>query len=140
MIKYSKDSRTIQPGDTYVAIRGERYDGHDFIQQAISKGAQGLVVERDIQHLAVPAGIDVRRVADSCEYLAKEAYNRVIKLEPEIVAVTGSVGKTTTKNAIATILTQIYPVVASKGNLNPPLGISLTILNDLVKTNRKTVL
>lgn len=139
MITYSKDSRTIRPGEYYVAIRGERYDGHDFILEAISKGAAGLVVEHDLSGVSIPSNVHIQHVEDSCCYLAEEANSRIAEFNPEIISITGSIGKTTTKNAIATVLAQEFPIIKSEGNLNTPLGISLTILNHLSSPRQKLV-
>jgi UDP-N-acetylmuramoyl-tripeptide--D-alanyl-D-alanine ligase len=139
-VRYSTDTRALQPGDTFVAIPGERYDGHDFILEAIERGAVGLVVERDVSRLSIPSHVCVTWVDDSIHYLANEASKRIRRLKPDVIAVTGSVGKTTTKDAIATVLSQVMPVVAPRGNLNTLLGLSLTILNALSKEEQKLVI
>ena len=130
-MKYSTDTRTIQPGEIYVAIRGERFDGHRFIPQALEKGAAGLVIDRDISHLAIPEGLPVTRVEDCTTYLAEMAKQRLQQYKTTCVAVTGSVGKTTTRSAIAAVLGEISPVLTPEGNLNTLLGLSLTVLNHL---------
>lgn len=130
--KYSKDTRTIKPGEYYVAIRGERYNGHDFILDAILKGAIGIIIEEDIADVQIPNHIKIIRVDNSIEFLANEANKRIQTLKTEIVAITGSVGKTTTKKAIASVLSQVFPIVESQDNLNTLLGLSLTVLNSLV--------
>jgi UDP-N-acetylmuramoyl-tripeptide--D-alanyl-D-alanine ligase len=134
---YSTDTRTLQPGDTYVAIRGETYDGHDFILQAIEQGATGIVTERDVE---VPDHVEVLRVEDSIDYLVEEATAKVRRLRPDIVAITGSYGKTTTKMAILAVLGESFDVVASEGNKNTPLGLSLLLLNRDFDGNTKLVL
>jgi UDP-N-acetylmuramoyl-tripeptide--D-alanyl-D-alanine ligase len=134
---YSTDTRTLQPGDTYVAIRGETYDGHDFITQAIEKGATGVVTERDVD---VPDHVEVIRVEDSIGYLVAEATAKVRRLAPDIVAITGSYGKTTTKMAILAVLGEAFEVVASEGNKNTPLGLSLLLLNRDFDGDTKLVL
>ena len=123
---YSTDTRTIQPGDTYVAIRGETHDGHRFIPQAIEKGAVAVVTEEDVD---VPDGVEVVRVEDSTAHLVAEASAKLRRAGPEVVAITGSVGKTTTRTAIEAVLREGFAVTASEGNKNTPLGLSLMLLN-----------
>ncbi len=123
---YSIDTRTLRPGDTYVAIRGDLHDGHAFVPQAIAKGAARVVVERDVE---APDGVEVVRVASTLDYLTAEASARVRAVAPATVAITGSVGKTSTRAAIVAVLREAFDVVASEGNLNTPLGLSLTLLN-----------
>ena len=125
-MRYSTDTRTIQPGDTYVAVRGEVYDGHTFIPQAVENGAAGVVIDRDV---AVPDGVAVTRVDDSVAHLLAEASARLARTGASVVAITGSVGKTTTRGAIVAVLREAFPVVHPTGNLNTPLGLSLTLLN-----------
>lgn len=139
MPRYSIDTRTIKPGEVFVAIRGDRFDGHDFIKLAVEKGASGLVVEKDISYEAIPSNVDIVEVSNSTEYLAVEAEKRIENLQPLIIGVTGSVGKTTTKNAIASVLKQVFPVTVTQGNLNTLLGISLTVLNQITDKNQKFV-
>jgi UDP-N-acetylmuramoyl-tripeptide--D-alanyl-D-alanine ligase len=139
VVKFSKDTRTIQPGEYYVAIRGEHFDGHDFIRQAIAKGASGIIVDKDLSTLHVPSHIEIKRVNNTVDYLANMAHQRIAELNTEVIAVTGSVGKTTTKNAIATVLAQAFPIVVSRGNLNTLLGLSLTILNELTSKKQKLI-
>jgi len=142
MIRYTHDTRTLQPGDYYVAVRGERYDGHIFIPEAIRKGAAGLIVDRraaDMRDLEVPPHVELIRVSDSVAYLAREANRHLMRLGCDVVAVTGSVGKTTVKQAIVTVLREAFPVVSPQGNWNTLLGISLTILNELTHSEQKFV-
>ena len=137
---YSKDTRSIQPGAYYVAIKGLNFDGHDFVFDAIKKGAAGVVIERDIDLSHATNDVDVIRVDNSEKYLAEQALLKINTINPDIIAITGSIGKTNTKNAIATILKQQFPVLASQGNLNTVLGLSLTILNAAFSAETKLVL
>lgn len=142
MIRYGHDTRTLQPGDYYVAIRGERYDGHNFIAEALNKGAAGLVVERDPHELPgvrLSRDVKVLQVDDSTTYLAQEARARLASLGCDVVAITGSVGKTTTRRAVVTVLEQTYTVVTTQGNWNTLLGLSLTVLNELTSPEQKFV-
>ncbi len=124
---YSTDTRTIQPGDTYVAIVGETHDGHDFVADAVEKGAAAVVVERDRGPL--PGGVEVIETESSVGYLVERASERVRRLGLPTVAITGSVGKTTTRMAVGAVLRQAFRVQTSEGNKNTPLGLSLTLLN-----------
>lgn len=137
MIKYSIDTRTLQPGEHYVAIRGERYDGHTFIPDALRKGAAGLVVDHRPE--TVPANIALTVVDDTERHLAEQARDRLLGWNTDVIAVTGSVGKTTTKAALTTVLGEAFPIVAPKGNLNTVLGLALTILNELTDPGQKLV-
>jgi UDP-N-acetylmuramoyl-tripeptide--D-alanyl-D-alanine ligase len=142
MIRYTHDTRTLQPGDYYVAVRGERYDGHSFVPEAIRKGAAGLIVDRraaDMHDVEIPPHVELIRVSDSVAYLAREANRRLMRLGCDVVAVTGSVGKTTVKQAIVTVLREAFSVVTPQGNWNTLLGISLTILNELTHSEQKFV-
>lgn len=134
---YSTDTRTLQPGDTYVAIRGERHDGHDFVRQAFDRGASDAVTEREIKGVRVDK---VTIVPDTIIHLAELASERVTRARARVVAITGSVGKTTTRNAVAQVLESAGPVVASVGNLNTLLGLSLTLVNSDLKPNACLVL
>ena len=124
---FSTDTRTIQPGDTYVAIRGETHDGHAFVGDAVAKGAAAVVVEQDPGPLA--DGVAVTVVDGAVRHLVDLASGRVRELGLETVAITGSVGKTTTRTAIGAVLRESFRVQTSEGNKNTPLGLSLTLLN-----------
>lgn len=144
MITYCHDTRTLQPGEYYVAIRGERHDGHDFVPDALQRGAAGLVVEREPAAIpgltgGLPANIEVIRVPDTLLYLAQQAQQRLQSLGSAVVAITGSVGKTTTKRAIVAVLQEAFPVVTPQGNWNTLLGLSLTVLNHLTRPEEKFV-
>ncbi|MGB3543645.1 Mur ligase domain-containing protein, partial [Rubrivirga sp.] len=121
---FSTDTRTIEPGDTYVAIRGETHDGHDFVRDAVSKGAVAVVVDHDLE---VDAEVVVAE--DTVQWLVDRASAFVREVGCDVVGITGSVGKTTTRGAIESVLSQAFEVRSSEGNKNTPLGISLTVLN-----------
>lgn len=136
-MSFSTDTRTIRAGDTYLAIRGERYDGHEFVQQAFRKGASSAVVERVIE--GVPEG-QLHIVPDTIAYIAEVARSKVQHAQSPIVAITGSVGKTTTRNAVTQVLRAAGPVVSSVGNLNTVLGLSLTLANRKLTPDTRLVL
>ena len=139
---YSKDTRTLEPGDTYVAIVGENHDGHDFIPEALEKGASGIVTEQDLDErgVDVPAEVDLVQVEDSIGYLVEQATEKIRRLDPDIVAITGSMGKTTTKTAIRAVLRETFDIVVSAGNKNTPLGLSLLLLNSDITPATKLIL
>ena len=134
---YSTDTRTLQAGEIFVAIPGERFDGHDFVAAALKKGAAGAIVEHPV------AGVDAGQlqvVEDTTLHLANMARARVRQSGCSVVAITGSVGKTTTKNAVAAVLGTDFPVTASQGNLNTLLGLSMTLVNQDIGPDTKLVL
>lgn len=121
----STDSRTTSEGDLYVALVGDRFDGHDFVTDAIAKGARGAVVSR-------PAAGDPETrlypVEDTLEALGALAHHRRKSIDTPVVAITGSSGKTTTKELTAAALSGSLKVHATAGNLNNRIGMPLTLL------------
>lgn len=124
---YSIDSRTLRPGELFFAIQGERFDGHDFVPQALAAGAVAAVVGREhAPRYNLPARLLV--VQDPLAALQRLAL-AVRKLWGRpLVAVTGSAGKTTTKEAIAAVLGARFRVLKSEGNLNNQFGLPLQLL------------
>ena len=123
---YSIDTRTLSPGDTYIAIVGDTHDGHDFIDRAIEAGATTVVTEQEVPD---STAAEVVRVDSTLGWITEQASAKVREAQPRIVAITGSVGKTTTRNAVVYVLSQDFEVVSADGNLNTPLGLSLMVLN-----------
>ncbi len=121
----SKDTRTIRPGDIYVAIKGENFDGHDYCISAVAKGASCLLVEREE---AIPEGAVGIVVDDSVKALGKLASLYRFKLGAKTICVTGSVGKTTTREMIACALSSTLKVHSTKSNQNNEIGLPMTIL------------
>jgi len=124
---YSIDSRTIQPGELFFAVKGEKMDGHDFVAQAIEKGAVAAVVSRD-QQAQLPSGLPLLVVADTL--LALQTLATLVRRlwGKPLVGVTGSAGKTTTKEAIAHVLAARLKVHKSEGNFNNHFGLPLMLL------------
>jgi UDP-N-acetylmuramoyl-tripeptide--D-alanyl-D-alanine ligase len=120
----SIDTRTINPGDLFVALTGENSDGHKFLADALAKGAVGVVVSHKVeaQCLAV-------RVPDTLPALGDLAAFYRSRFKPVVVAVTGSVGKTTTKEMIAAVVAAHGPVLKNEGNFNNEIGLPLTLFN-----------
>lgn len=126
---YSIDSRTIEPGDLFFAIHGERFDGHDFIAAARERGAVAAVVAR--ARLSTSQSIpdqSVILVEDTLGALQQLAFAVRRHWGRRVVGITGSAGKTTTKEAIAAVLGVGYSVLKSRGNLNNNYGLPLQLL------------
>jgi UDP-N-acetylmuramoyl-tripeptide--D-alanyl-D-alanine ligase len=124
---YSIDSRTIQPGELFFAVKGEKMDGHNFVEQALSKGAIAAVICKD-QRSRYPAKSPLISVDDTLIALQMlAAAVRRIWAKP-LVGVTGSAGKTTTKDAIAHVLATKFRVLKSEGNFNNHFGLPLMLL------------
>jgi UDP-N-acetylmuramoyl-tripeptide--D-alanyl-D-alanine ligase len=117
------DTRALQPGELFVALRGPHFDGHDFLEQAHAAGAAGALVER-----RVDSPLAQLVVADTRLALGRLAAAHRARYAIPLVAVTGSNGKTTVKEMLAAILGQQGPVLATRGNLNNDIGMPLTLL------------
>lgn len=127
----SIDSRTIQEGELFVAIKGDRFDGHDFVPAVLQKGAWGALVERSMletRYASLGGLKNVLPVEDTLYALQEMAYMHRRKFSFPVVGITGSNGKTTTKEMIASILKQKGPVLKNEGNLNNHIGVPLTLL------------
>jgi UDP-N-acetylmuramoyl-tripeptide--D-alanyl-D-alanine ligase len=126
----SIDSRTVAPGDLFVALRGPSFDGHDFLEQAFARGAVAAVVSPGGSS-SVPVGGGRLRVADTLgalEDLGRAALTRArTRSRAKVIAVTGSVGKTGTKAALAACLGDQAPTYATEGNLNNHWGVPLSL-------------
>jgi UDP-N-acetylmuramoyl-tripeptide--D-alanyl-D-alanine ligase len=124
---YSIDSRTVQPGQLFFAVKGERMDGHDFVEQALEKGAAAAVIGKN--HIArFPAKKKLLPVVDTLIGLQTLAGAvRRLWAKP-LIGITGSAGKTTTKEAIAHVLSTKFRVLKSEGNFNNHFGLPLMLL------------
>jgi UDP-N-acetylmuramoyl-tripeptide--D-alanyl-D-alanine ligase len=120
----STDTRTIGQGALFIPLKGENFDGHKFIDTAVAGGACAVLTELDGEY-TVPAV----KVADTRLAMGKIAAYYIKKLNIPTVAVTGSVGKTTTKDMIASVLAQHFNVYKTQGNLNNDIGVPLTIFS-----------
>jgi UDP-N-acetylmuramoyl-tripeptide--D-alanyl-D-alanine ligase len=124
---YSIDSRTIKPGQLFFAVKGERMDGHDFVQQALEKGTVGAVVRKDqLARYAVKTGL----LAVPDTLIALQTLGAAVRRlwGKPLIGVTGSTGKTTTKEAIAHVLSSRFRVLKSEGNFNNHFGLPLMLL------------
>ena len=127
----SIDSRTVKEGELFIAIRGDRYDGHDFVPDAIRKGAWGAIVARsalEAKYADISGLKNVISVEDTLFSLQEMALMHRKKFLLPVIAVTGTNGKTTTKEMLASILLQQGPVLKNEGNLNNHIGVPLTLL------------
>src|SRR5215510_13079870 len=122
---FHTDSREVQQGGLFFALRGAEKDGHDFVSDAIANGATAVVVERKTE---IPTGIVEVVVPDTWEALYLLASLALRRVQPLVVAVTGSNGKTSTKEMLAAVLGQRFNVLRTRGNLNTETGVPLTIL------------
>lgn len=119
------DSRSVQPGDLFFALHGEHQDGHDFVADALSRGAAGAVVERPME---VVDGASLFHTSDSLEALHGIATQQRARSNARVIGVTGSVGKTTCKEIVAAVLGRKYEVLKSEANYNTDIGIALTLM------------
>ena len=130
----SLDSRAINPGDLFVAMMGERFDGHDFVDAALSCGAAGAIVQDsfDPASVGIQAGsmrtapfiLGVRDPLFAYQQLATHHRSR---FNIPVVAVTGSNGKTTTKEIVASVMAHRWKVLKTEGNLNNRIGVPQTL-------------
>ncbi|HSL23010.1 MAG TPA: UDP-N-acetylmuramoyl-tripeptide--D-alanyl-D-alanine ligase [Vicinamibacterales bacterium] len=124
---FSIDSRTVVPGDLFIALLGERFDGHDFIRPALERGAAGALISREAAWPAGAAGVALA-VDDTLAALQRLATAVRRESGARVVAVTGSAGKTTTKEVTAEFLGARYRVFRNRGNLNNHIGLPLSLL------------
>jgi UDP-N-acetylmuramoyl-tripeptide--D-alanyl-D-alanine ligase len=131
-VGYGIDSRTIGAGELFFAVRGERLDGHDYVQAALANGAVATVVSN---RWVVPAEVDETRLlrvsdCDDCVLRALQQLAHSVRREwgGRVIGVTGSAGKTTTKEAVAQVLGVKFKVLKSAGNLNNAFGLPLQLL------------
>jgi UDP-N-acetylmuramoyl-tripeptide--D-alanyl-D-alanine ligase len=117
------DSRSLRAGDLFVALKGPRFDGHTFVDEVLERGAAGAVVEN-----ADTKRAGVIEVGDTLRALQDLAHAVRMAAETQVIAITGSAGKTTTKETIAEMLATRYRVVKNKGNLNNHIGLPLSLM------------
>ena len=120
------DSRSMKPGDLFVALRGDKFDGHTFVAEAARLGAVGAIVDEVAPGL--PEEFAVIEVPDTLRALQELAMNYRRSLPMQVVGLTGSSGKTTTKDMTASVLSRRFQVARTEGNLNNHIGLPLTIL------------
>jgi len=125
----STDSRNITAGELFVPLKGNRFDGHDYIENAIRTGAAASLLKQSeaaVVSVAEENGCALIQVADPLQALHDLASYYLSKMNAIVIAVTGSTGKTTTKEMISSVLSQKYRVLKNKGNYNNHIGVPLT--------------
>jgi UDP-N-acetylmuramoyl-tripeptide--D-alanyl-D-alanine ligase len=125
--RISTDSRTTKPGELFVALRGENFDGHDFVESAAKSGATGALVDRNWNG-NVPANFALIRATDTLHAYQQIAANYRRSLALKVLAITGSNGKTSTKDFTASVLARKFRVTKTEGNFNNHVGLPRTIL------------
>lgn len=124
IIGFSQDSRKVSTGMMYIPIIGERFDGHDFIKNAFENGASAVISNRDIddsEHIIIKVKDTLKALQDMAHYLRR---HRNVK----VVGITGSVGKTSTRDMIYSVVKQQYKSLKTEGNYNNAIGLPLTVL------------
>lgn len=128
---YSIDTRTIEQGDIYLGIKGERFNGSKFYKEALEKGAKGCILQdieiskKELENYTNKFIVVVDSVVKALQEIAE--YKRSLYNIP-VIGVTGSVGKTSTKDIIASVLSQKFKVLKTEGNYNNEIGLPLTVL------------
>ena len=122
------DSRLVAPGNLFVALPGERTDGHDHLPEAIARGAAAVLVTRPVEDAAALGDVTVVRVADGQAALGAVAAGWRRRFTPLVVGVTGSIAKTSTKEAAAAVLGAARRTLRTEGNMNNEIGLPLTLL------------
>ncbi|MEP6638884.1 MAG: UDP-N-acetylmuramoyl-tripeptide--D-alanyl-D-alanine ligase [Chloroflexota bacterium] len=122
------DSRIVAPGHVFVALPGERTDGHAYLADAIARGAAALVVTRPITDPEALGDVTVIRVVDPLAALGAIAAGWRRRFDPLVVGVTGSIAKTSTKEAIAAVLGRRFRTLRNEGNQNNEVGLPLTLM------------
>jgi UDP-N-acetylmuramoyl-tripeptide--D-alanyl-D-alanine ligase len=125
--KISTDSRTIKPGELFVALRGENFEGHEFVEATSKAGATGALVDFNWAG-SVPTNFAVLRAADTLQAYQMLAANYRRSLALKVLAITGSNGKTSTKDFAASVLARRFRVTKTEGNFNNHVGVPRTIL------------
>ena len=127
--KISIDSRKINKGSLFIAIKGEKFDGHNFVSDVIKNGASAVVIERKKYSQFRDLDVPVILVDKTIEALGDLAKVWRSKLNAKVVSITGSAGKTTTKEMIGTLLSEKYKTKKTSGNNNNHIGVPLTIFD-----------
>ena len=128
---FSKDTRTIQKGDTYIGIKGVNFDGNLFWKQALDNGADCVIISeinRNKEELEAYKNKNIIKVSDTLEALYAIARRKREKYQIPVIAITGSVGKTSTKDIVANVVSQKYKTLKTMGNNNNDIGLPFTIL------------
>ena len=125
---FSKDTRSIEKGNVYVGIKGENFDGNKFYKEAFNKGASLCILD-NASVIDKDNKLPIILVDDSIDAITKLAKYKRSLYDIPVIAITGSVGKTSVKDMITAVLSTSYKVLSTKGNMNNHIGVPLTILN-----------
>jgi len=126
---FSIDTRTINENDIYISLKGDNHDGNEFINAAIDKKCSGIIFSGEIEENIINENdIVFIKVEDTTRALQEMARFKRSKYNIPVVAITGSVGKTSTKDIISSVMSKKYNVLSTKGNLNNHIGLPLTLL------------
>ncbi len=128
------DSREAETGALFVALKGERFDGHDFIPQALARGAVMVLAERMPEGLAPDEQARILTVSSTLEAFGKIARVYKSRIRPRTIAVTGSVGKTTTKEFVYAVASARYLTHKTEGNFNNEIGLPISVLGMPART------
>ncbi|MCD6267562.1 MAG: UDP-N-acetylmuramoyl-tripeptide--D-alanyl-D-alanine ligase [Thermotogaceae bacterium] len=129
--RFVLDSRSIRPGDVFVAIKGKKVDGHEFVREAFERGAYAAVVEKPVKHSG-----NIYLVENVVDFLADLAREKLGSLESKrIIGITGSNGKTTTKEILYQLLSFTDSVFKTPGNMNTEYGLPLSLINEYKNEN-----
>ena len=129
LLELERDSRNIKPGHIFIAVKGESHDGHVFVEKAAEQGASAAIVSRDWAKAHPEIDLPLVVVDDPVAALQRWAGWRRDQLNCRVVGITGSVGKTSAKESIASVLGQRYRVYKSPGNFNNEIGLPLALLD-----------
>lgn len=122
------DTRTIKKGEVFIAIKGKRFDGHDFVEEAFKKGAKLAIVSRRPKNLSLGYKDRLIKVKDTVKALGDIAKTHRLKFNVPVIAITGSNGKTTTKEMVTHVLSAKYNVLKNETSKNNLIGLPLTLL------------
>jgi UDP-N-acetylmuramoyl-tripeptide--D-alanyl-D-alanine ligase len=126
---FSIDSRTISPGDIFIAVKGRHFDGHDFIGEALEKGASGLILQKDPGEGIHGKATHVMLVDDTQEAMGRVASWIRRRVDIPVICITGTNGKTTVKDLLSHVLSSRYKVLGSRRSYNNIIGLSLTLFD-----------
>lgn len=136
----SIDSKKVSKGDFFIALKGERTDGHNFIKEAFDKGASACLAKKGkYDYSTLKTGQSIIEVDDTLQALKQIAKKHLENSAAYVIGVTGSVGKTTTKDMIAEVISTKYSVLKTRGNLNTDIGLPMSLFH-LDKTHDAVVL
>ncbi len=128
---FSKDTRTIQDGDIYIGIKGENFDGNEFWKQALDNGASAVIVQKlkiTIKEKEKYSNKTIIEVADSLKAMQDIARYKRSLYDIPVIAITGSVGKTSTKDIVSSVISTKYKTLKTEGNNNNDIGLPMTLL------------